>query len=71
MDFGLHLPNAGLLPEGPGIVRIARAAEQAGFHSVWLFDHLFTPTHLESRYPYSADGSYLMSPSCPSPTRWR
>ncbi|MHB8463392.1 MAG: TIGR03619 family F420-dependent LLM class oxidoreductase [Acidimicrobiales bacterium] len=65
MDFGLHLPNAGLVPEGPGIIRVAQAAEAAGFHSVWLFDHLFTPSQLESKYPYTADGSYLLTAALP------
>jgi probable F420-dependent oxidoreductase len=65
MRFGLHLPNAGLVPEGAGILRVAQAAEEAGFHSVWLFDHLFTPSHLESKYPYTADGSYLMTAQLP------
>jgi probable F420-dependent oxidoreductase len=65
MDFGLHLPNAGLVPDGPGLIRIAQAAEEGGFHSVWLFDHLFTPTQLNSKYPYTADGSYLMTAQLP------
>ncbi len=65
MKFGLHLPNAGLVPEGAGLVRVAQAAEAAGFDSVWLFDHLFTPTNLESKYPYTADGSYLMTAQLP------
>jgi probable F420-dependent oxidoreductase len=65
MKFGLHLPNAGLVPEGAGIVRVAQAAEDAGYDSVWLFDHLFTPTNLESKYPYTADGSYLLTAALP------
>jgi len=65
MRFGLHLPNAGLLPEGAGVVRVAQAAEQDGFDSVWLFDHLFTPVNLASKYPYSPDGSYVMTAQLP------
>jgi probable F420-dependent oxidoreductase len=65
MEFGLHLPNAGPFAAGPDILRVARAAEAFGYHSVWLFDHLFTPTKLESAYPYSADGSYAMRPEFP------
>ena len=65
MRIGLHLPNAGLVPEGAGVVRVAQAAEQAGFDSVWLFDHLFTPVNLASKYPYTADGSYLMTAQLP------
>jgi len=44
---------------------VAQAAEDAGYDSVWLFDHLFTPVNLESKYPYSADGSYVMVPQLP------
>jgi probable F420-dependent oxidoreductase len=65
MEFGLHLPNAGPFANGPDILRTARMAEELGFHSVWLFDHLFTPTNLESKYPYSPDGSYAMLPEFP------
>ncbi|MBV8234630.1 MAG: TIGR03619 family F420-dependent LLM class oxidoreductase [Acidimicrobiia bacterium] len=65
MEFGLHLPNAGPFANGPDIMRTARTAEELGFHSVWLFDHLFTPVNLESKYPYSPDGSYAMVPEFP------
>ena len=65
MEFGLHLPNAGPFANGPDIVRTAQRAEELGFHSVWLFDHLFTPSKLESKYPYSPDGSYAMTPEFP------
>jgi probable F420-dependent oxidoreductase len=65
MEFGLHLPNAGPFANGPDILRTALTAEELGFHSVWLFDHLFTPTNLESKYPYSPDGSYAMVPEFP------
>jgi probable F420-dependent oxidoreductase len=65
MEFGLHLPNAGPFANGADILRVARAAEDLGFHSVWLFDHLFTPTNLESKYPYTPDGSYPMLPDFP------
>jgi probable F420-dependent oxidoreductase len=65
MEFGLHLPNAGPFANGPDIVRTAQRAEELGFHSVWLFDHLFTPRHLDSKYPYSPDGSYPMLPELP------
>src|SRR3954468_379940 len=65
MEFGLHLPNAGPFANGADILRTARVAEELGFHSVWLFDHLFTPTDLQSKYPYSPDGSYPMLPDFP------
>ena len=65
MEFGLHLPNAGPFANGADVLRTAKKAEELGFHSVWLFDHLFTPTNLESKYPYSPDGSYPMLPEFP------
>ena len=65
MEFGLHLPNAGPFASREAILAVARHAEEAGYHSVWLFDHLFTPTQLDSKYPYSPDGSYAMRPEFP------
>jgi probable F420-dependent oxidoreductase len=65
MEFGLHLPNAGPFANGADILRVARAGEELGYHSLWLFDHLFTPTNLESKYPYTPDGSYPMLPEFP------
>src|SRR5438309_10282730 len=65
MEFGLHLPNAGPFANGPDILRTAQVAEDLGYHSVWLFDHLFTPRNLTSKYPYTPDGSYPMLPELP------
>jgi probable F420-dependent oxidoreductase len=65
MEFGLHLPNAGPFASREAILTVAAHAEDAGYHSVWLFDHLFTPTKLDSKYPYSPDGSYPMHPDFP------
>jgi len=44
---------------------VAKTAERLNFDSVWMFDHLFTPVALDSKYPYSRDGSYAMSASDP------
>jgi probable F420-dependent oxidoreductase len=63
--LGLHLPVAGPMAS-PELVRsAAQLADRNGFDSVWLLDHLFTPTELSSPYPYTADGSYLFSPEDP------
>ena len=41
----------------PGhMAAIARRAEQLGFESVWVPEHLIFPTAFASKYPYSADG---------------
>lgn len=65
MDIGLHLPSAQPGASAGGILQVATAAEELGFDSVWMFDHLFTPSDLASAYPYSRDGSYAMSDSDP------
>ena len=65
MKFGLHLPSAQPGANASDVLDVARRAEQLGFDSVWMFDHLFTPTDLGSKYPYSRDGSYAMSADDP------
>lgn len=47
------------------ILEVARIAERFGLDSVWMFDHLFTPADLDSKYPYSRDGSYPLTPEDP------
>lgn len=65
MKFGLHLPSAQPGANASDVLDVARTAETLGFDSVWMFDHLFTPTDLDSKYPYSRDGSYAMSSEDP------
>ena len=65
MKFGLHLPSAQPGANASDVLDVARTAEQLGFDSVWMFDHLFTPADLDSKYPYSRDGSYAMSAADP------
>jgi probable F420-dependent oxidoreductase len=65
MRFGIHLPHAGRHATAAGIVEVATAAEEAGYGSVWLFDHLFTPANIETAYPFSSDGSYPLAPTDP------
>ena len=65
MRFGLHLPSAQPGANAADILAAAATAERLDFDSVWLFDHLFTPSELDSRYPYSRDGSYSLSSADP------
>jgi probable F420-dependent oxidoreductase len=65
MRMGVHLPHAGRHATARGAVETAVAAEAAGYGSVWLFDHLFTPTNIDSSYPFANDGSYPLSPDDP------
>lgn len=65
MEIGLHLPSAQPGASAEGILEVAKGAERLGFDSVWMFDHLLTPSGIESKYPYSKDGDYPMSPNDP------
>src|SRR5437762_10084071 len=44
---------------------VARRAEQLGFESVWIPEHLVLPARLETPYPYSKDGSAPFTPDTP------
>ena len=55
----------------PGeLLTIAKLAEQAGFHGVFLSEHVFFPERLSSKYPYSADGTPLFTPETPWLDPW-
>lgn len=65
MEIGIHLPSAQPGASADGILQVAGAAEQHGFDAVWMFDHLFSPVDIESKYPYSREGDYPMSATDP------
>ena len=44
---------------------VAKRAEELGFESVWVPEHLVLPTRFASRYPYSEDGLPPVEPSAP------
>lgn len=61
-QFGLDVGIYGPLAEPETITRLARFAEDAGFHSIWLADHVAFPAQFEAQYPFSATGAF------PAPT---
>ena len=63
MKFGVHLPNFGPLGGREPTVQIATYAESLGFASLWASDHVVLPDRIESRYPYSRTGAFIMPPS--------
>jgi probable F420-dependent oxidoreductase len=65
VKLAVQLPTYGVHATAENIVLVARFADEHGFDSVWLYDHLVTPVDLKSRYPYSADGSYGVNPEDP------
>lgn len=50
--------------------RLAVTCEEAGFDSVAVSDHMIFPAALESRYPYTADGTPLFDPEEDWPDVW-
>lgn len=62
MRLGVQLPNIGLLEGRDPYVRMARAAEELGYDSVWSGDHVVYPVDAASPYPYHAGGAYSPEP---------
>jgi len=65
MRFGVHLVASGKMIEGEKIARVARRAEELGYDSLWVSDHIIFPTELRSPYPYSPDGKLPLDPTNP------
>jgi len=57
-QFGLDVGIYGPLAEPETITTLARFAEDAGFESIWLADHVVFPARFDSRYPFSATGDF-------------
>lgn len=56
MKFGIIFANTGPFSEGPAAAAMARAAEAAGFESLWTVEHVVVPAGYESTYPYDPSG---------------
>ena len=62
MDFGIHLLGLGRRGTVDDYITAAKAAEELGYSSVWINDHVVIPTAHHSQYPYSADGRPSFTP---------
>jgi len=56
MRFGFPIPTRGPLGTLDTIRRMARAAEEYQYDSIWISDHIVIPKASTSTYPYSEDG---------------
>ena len=65
MRFGLRLPGAGPYAGPEASVAFARRAEELGFDSLWMTDHIALPVDVRTRYPYRADGKFFWPPETP------
>jgi len=56
MRFGVAFANVGSFVAPDEAIRLAQAAEAAGFESIWTVDHVVVPAGYGSRYPYDPSG---------------
>jgi probable F420-dependent oxidoreductase len=65
MLIGVTVPNSGPLAAGGSAVEIAEYAEQCGFASVWVVDHLVLPHVSSEAYPYTRQSGVSLPPTWP------
>ena len=66
MEVGVIIPAAGPKASPANIVATARLAEELGYHSVWLTDHVVLPERVDAHYPYRSHGRW----DYPADTKW-
>ena len=62
MKYGFNVPQT---LDGDELCRFAQKAEELGFESVWIGDHIVLPTGPTNQYPYTEDGSFSRSHDAP------
>ena len=73
MRFGVIFANILGFTGPEGAAAMGKAAEEAGFDSIWTVEHVVVPSGYQSRYPYSASGrmgSGLEDFPIPDPLIW-
>ena len=63
--FGCTLAISGEHLDPSALGGLAQTAEDLGFDSVWVSDHVVIPERIASAYPYSPDGAFHSGPSTP------
>jgi len=61
MQYGVILPNVGPLAHIDSLATISHRAEELGYDSVFLSDHIVVPDGLRSAYPYRSDGRFPLT----------
>ena len=62
MKIGFAVPNLGGLATAEGMIQVAERADQLGFDTLWITDHVVVPREPSSRYPYSESGRLPVDP---------
>ena len=65
MSFGCTLPIHPGHTSPENLRTLAVRAEELGFNSIWVGDHIIIPYHISSPYPYSATGASSFDPKRP------
>lgn len=63
LPVGCTLPTSGAAADPAAVGALAQTAEQLGFDSIWISDHVVVPERITSAYPYTVDGAFPSSPS--------
>jgi probable F420-dependent oxidoreductase len=58
MRYGFYLPTRGVTATPEALDVLVGRAEELGFASVMIADHVVFPTKIDSKYPYTADGRF-------------
>ena len=59
MKIGVHVANGGVWASPETIISLGVRAEELGFDSVWVSDHVVVPSRIdESKYPYGPPGTF-------------
>jgi len=65
LPIGCTIPTSGPVADPNAFGALAQAAEDLGFDSIWISDHVVVPERITSSYPYSPDGRFPVSPAQP------
>jgi probable F420-dependent oxidoreductase len=66
VKFGLAFASSVAI-DHDGALELCRAAQGAGFESLWGGEHVVMPSAIGSRYPYTPDGRVPAQPDTPIP----
>lgn len=61
MKFSFQIPNFGYYNWAEDLVNASTKAEELGYDSVWVADHIIVPTEIQAKYPYSRSGRFPIS----------
>jgi len=67
VEFGIAFANVGPFAQPEAAATFARAAEEAGFESIWTVEHVVVPSGYESTYPYDPSGKMPGGEDSPIP----